>query len=158
MAVCSNPFVSSAVRIARTRPSIMSLGATMSAPARACDNAAFCNSASVASLSTPPSRRMPQCPCDVYSHMQTSVITTNGLLHWALLVPRAAALFVLAIRNAEEQNATDAERGGCMRVAEHFVDGQLVHTRHRGHRGAHCVARAHEHRQDEFGRRENRFA
>jgi hypothetical protein len=48
----TKPSPSSARRIAPMRPSIMSLGATMSAPARAWHSASFASSSSVASLST----------------------------------------------------------------------------------------------------------
>src|SRR6266540_4106340 len=73
MAVRSKPFSSRARRIAATRPSIMSEGATTSTPARACDRAAFARSGRVASLSTSPSRITPQWPWEVYSSRQTSV-------------------------------------------------------------------------------------
>ena len=56
----------------------MSLGATMSAPAAACDTAVWASSSSVRSLSTSPSRSTPQCPCDVYWQRQTSVISTSS--------------------------------------------------------------------------------
>src|SRR5690242_7918681 len=73
------PSASSCARSAPTRPSIMSLGATASAPAAACEIAVFASSSSVTSLSTrPSSRTMPQWPCEVYSHMHTSVITSRS--------------------------------------------------------------------------------
>src|SRR6266851_3845270 len=64
------------MRIAATRPSIMSEGATTSAPARTSERAVLASSGSVASLSTSPSRMTPQCPCEVYSSKQTSVTTS----------------------------------------------------------------------------------
>ena len=77
--VAPKPASSSPARIAATRPSIMSDGATMSAPASACETASRTSSASVASLSTSPvAVTTPQCPCDVYSHRHTSVITTRS--------------------------------------------------------------------------------
>src|SRR5450631_3145843 len=76
MATSSCPCASRVCRIAPTRPSIMSLGATMSAPASAWLRAARAIASSDRSLSTCPSRRMPQCPCEVYSHKHTSVIPT----------------------------------------------------------------------------------
>jgi len=76
--VSGKPCWSSARRIAPTLPSIMSLGATTSAPAAACDTAVLANSSNVASLSTTPFRTMPQWPCEVYSQRQTSVITTRS--------------------------------------------------------------------------------
>jgi hypothetical protein len=57
----------------------MSLGAIASAPAAACEMAVFPSSSSVMSLSTAPSdRTTPQWPCDMYSHRQTSVMTTSS--------------------------------------------------------------------------------
>ena len=61
------------------RPSIMSDGATMSAPALACDKASLDSSSSVASLRTSPLSTTPQWPWSVYSHRQTSVITHRSL-------------------------------------------------------------------------------
>ena len=74
--VPDNPSPSSAARIAPTRPSIMSEGATISAPATACDSAVSAKSSIERSLSTSPSRSTPQCPWVVYWQRQTSVITT----------------------------------------------------------------------------------
>ncbi len=49
----------------------------MSAPARACESASSASSLSVGSLATSPFSITPQCPWLVYSHKQTSVITTS---------------------------------------------------------------------------------
>ena len=57
-----SPAASSAFRIPATRPSIISLGATMSTPARACDTATLPSKYTDASLSTSPSWITPQCP------------------------------------------------------------------------------------------------
>jgi hypothetical protein len=46
------PAISSASRIAPMRPSIMSLGATTSAPASACDSACLTSASTVTSFST----------------------------------------------------------------------------------------------------------
>ena len=62
MGTFENPVRSSAFRIAPTRPSIMSEGATMSAPAFACDTALLARISSVASLSTSVPFRIPQWP------------------------------------------------------------------------------------------------
>ena len=63
-------------------PSIMPLGATTSAPARAWASAWRPSITSVASLSTstrpPVSARAPQWPWSVYSQKQTSVITSSS--------------------------------------------------------------------------------
>ncbi len=61
----------------------MSLGATTSAPARACTNAALASTSRVASLSTSisprgPGFRIPQCPWSVYSSTHTSVMTSSS--------------------------------------------------------------------------------
>ena len=77
MRVLVSPLLSRAERIAAVCPSIMSEGATISAPACACERAMRASTSSVASLSTSLSRIMPQCPCEVYSHMQTSPITVS---------------------------------------------------------------------------------
>ena len=69
------PCPSRAARMAATRPSIMSEGATMSAPAWAWDRAVLDSTSRVLSLSTSWPSRMPQWPWSVYSHMHTSVIT-----------------------------------------------------------------------------------
>ena len=61
--------------MAATRPSIMSEGATMSAPASTWDRAVLASTSRVLSLSTLWPQRMPQWPWSVYSHMHTSVIT-----------------------------------------------------------------------------------
>ena len=88
------------------RPSIMSLGATMSAPARACETAVRAMSSTLESLSTAPSARSsPQWPWSVYSQRQTSVMTSRsgvrlldrarGELDDPLVVVGARALGVL---------------------------------------------------------------
>src|SRR6266853_222445 len=64
--------------MAPTRPSIMSLGATMSAPASTCETAVRASSSRLWSLCTSPSTSTPQCPCDVYSQRQTSVMSTSS--------------------------------------------------------------------------------
>ena len=74
----SKPCASSDCRMAPTRPSIMSDGATKSVPATACDSATCTRCDTVTSLTISSPSRMPQWPCDVYSHRQTSVITTRS--------------------------------------------------------------------------------
>ena len=75
-------------RIAATRPSIMSDGAMMSAPARACERASSASNAIVESFSTSPFLITPQCPWLVYSHKQTSVSTSK--FNFALRIPSIA--------------------------------------------------------------------
>ena len=64
--------------MALMRPSVMSLGATQCAPALAYASATSAmRSAEGAALIVPSSWRIPQCPCEVYSHRQTSVAMNN---------------------------------------------------------------------------------
>ncbi len=73
------PSPSSSARIAPTRPSIMSEGATTSAPARAWLTAVRASSSTEASLSTVCSPfSTPQWPWSVYSHRHTSVTTSSS--------------------------------------------------------------------------------
>ena len=74
MGTSLRPAPSSARRMAPTRPSIMSEGATMSAPASTWERAVLESTSRVLSLSTVSPSRMPQCPWEVYSQRQTSVM------------------------------------------------------------------------------------
>ncbi len=67
----------------------------------------------------------------------------------ALVVPRARALLVLVRRQAEQQNARDAERGGLAGLLDGAVDRQVVDARHRRDRGPALAARDDEHRVDQ---------
>src|SRR4051812_8170784 len=78
IAVSGWPSSSSWLRITPIRPSIMSEGATTSAPASACEIAVLASSSTVMSLSTWPSRTNPQWPWEVYSQRHTSVITVRS--------------------------------------------------------------------------------
>src|SRR2546428_679496 len=73
-----SPAASSALRMPATRPSIMSLGATRSTPARACVTAPWPSRYPDASFSTSPSWITPQWPWSVYSHRQTSPTTSRS--------------------------------------------------------------------------------
>jgi hypothetical protein len=103
--------------MARTLPSIISLGAMMSAPASARLTAARASNPRVGSLAMRVFPRrwttIPQCPWLMYSHRQTSAITTksgnlafqqsNRLLHDAIprVSPRRPLIF--SIRNSKQQ-------------------------------------------------------
>ena len=78
MTVSAEALVVEAARMAATRPSIMSDGATMSAPASAWLTAIFASSSRVRSFTISPSCTTPQWPWSMYSHRQTSVITTSS--------------------------------------------------------------------------------
>ena len=73
-----NPASSSAERMAATMPSIIPLGPRISAPALAWLTATRPSTSRVASLSTAPSRTMPQCPWLVYSQQQRSVMSSRS--------------------------------------------------------------------------------
>ena len=78
MAACVKSASSSASRMARTRPSIMSLGQTASAPASAWLTATRVSSSSVASFAISPSSTTPQWPCVVYAQRHTSVSSSSS--------------------------------------------------------------------------------
>ena len=106
--------------MAATRPSIMSLGATISAPARACETAALASHSSVGSF------------CDFAIHHQAAVAVAgvlaianvghhqelrdfaleraHGLLHDAIVGVGARCDFVFGFRNPKQNDAADAER------------------------------------------------
>ena len=100
----------------------------------------------VESLSTSkPSRVstiMPQWPWLVYSQRQTSAMRTSflrgcrlferaqALLDDAVVVIRAGAALVLGLRQAEEQQAADAQAGGFLGFADGLVDGEVEDARH----------------------------
>ena len=80
------------------RPSIMSEGATTSAPALACATASAARIFSVGSLSTYSPLRTPQWPWSVYSQRQTSVMTTVfGLASLIALTARQTGPFGSAL-------------------------------------------------------------
>ena len=133
-------------RMAATRPSIMSLGATTSAPALAWLTAVRASSSSVGSLSTSKPSRLsittPQWPWLVYSHRQTSAMSTSffaaadlleraqRLLHDAVFFPCAGALLVFGLRQAEEQQPAQAQLRGLFGFAHRFVHGEVEDAGH----------------------------
>jgi len=94
------PLASRVRRMTCTRPSIMSDGATMSAPARAWASAWWARFSTVGSLATSPSRITPQWPWDVYSQKQTSVITARSGA-WAFTAAIARGMMPSAAHPAE---------------------------------------------------------
>ena len=74
--VSINPLFSSAFRICITRPSIISLGATTSAPACAWLSAICANTSMVASFKMLLSSTIPSCPNEEYGSRATSENTT----------------------------------------------------------------------------------
>ena len=158
------PSSSSWWRITPTRPSIMSLGATASAPASAWEIAVFASSSRVMSLSTSPSRTKPQCPCEVYSQRQTSVNTSrSGVLllqgpdrelHDPLGVVGPGADLVLVGGDAEQQHRADPGIGDLRRLLHQLGDREPLDPRHRRHRLADPLPGDDEERLDQLRGRE----
>ena len=126
MAVSVNPSSSRAPRMAATRPSIMSDGATMSAPASACVIAILASSSSVMSLLTSPFWITPQCPWSMYSHRHTSVITTrsgvSSLMALTAICTVPSGSYALVPEEA-------LRHVGAVRLLGHVVAGRLVGAR-----------------------------
>ena len=168
MATASKPCASSASRIAATRPSIMSEGATTSAPARACERAAAASRSRVGSFATSPFSTMPQWPWSVYSHRHTSVITQRSgsadliastarcTTPFAASAPEPRASFWSGIPKSSTAGMPSvAHRLG---LGHHRVHREAQHAGHRRHRLAHAAALDHEERQHQVVSREPRLA
>ena len=167
--VSLRPCSSSAARSAPTRPSIMSLGASASAPAAASDTAVRASSSSVRSLSTTPSSRStPQWPWLVYSHRHRSGITSRS--GFAALIARVASWTTPSSSHApepsssfaagqpEEHHRRDPERRGLAGLLGGGRDREVVDARQARDRRAAVGAVADEHRIDQMRRRELRLA
>ena len=145
----------------------MSDGATMSAPARACDTAARASRSSELSLSTSPSMMIPQCPWSVYSHRQTSVMTMmSGAARLnartaSCTMPSAAyasvpsASFEAGSPNSKHRR--DAQRLQVVGLPRDLVERDPVLPRHRLDLLAHAGAVRNEQRIDEVLGREPRL-
>ena len=154
--------------MAATRPSIMSDGATMSAPASAWLTAILASSSSVRSFTISPSCTTPQWPWSMYAHRQTSVTTTRsgasslmariGQLHDALGVVGAAGRRVLVRRDAEQQDGRNAELLDLAHLGQQVADRELLAAGHGGDRPLDVLAVRHEQRVDEVVGRERRLA
>ena len=144
--------------MAATRPSIMSLGATTSAPARARLTAVrasrsrvgvvfdleavagFDDHAAVAVAGV-------LAEADVGDEDQLlggrrGLEGAQALLHDAVVVICAGALLVLGFGQAEEQQAAEAEAGGFFGFANGFVDGEVEDAGHGADWAAHAFAGA----------------
>ena len=159
--VSLRPCSSSAARSAPTRPSIMSLGASASAPAAASDTAVRARSSSVASLSTTPSSRStPQWPWLVYSQRQRSGMTSRSGL--AALIARVASCTTPSSSQAPEPSSSLAagspksitagmpERRGLARLVRGGGDGEVVDARQARDGRAPSAPVADEHRIDQM--------
>ena len=118
----ARPAWSRALRIAPTRPSIMSEGAIISTPARVSETLVRASSSSVASLTisysaataggvatAAPSdcgcaRTIPQWPCDIYSHRHTSPMIIS--LETSRLIARAACCTIPSSAHAPVANSS----------------------------------------------------
>ena len=74
------------------------------------------------------------------------------LLHDAVFVPGAGGLFVFAFRQAEEQQAADAQLRGFFGLAHRLIHGEIEDAGHGADGVAHALAGADE-RADRSGRR-----
>ncbi len=171
--VSMKPRASSAERMARTRPSIMSLGATMSAPAAAWETAVRASSSTEASLRTwkwpsRPRSVTPQCPWLVYSHRHTSVMTSRSgsaafrartaCCTMPSVVVSAAGLFVLVRGDAEKQHGAHPGFARGPGLGDEFGDGELRDARHGRDGLAPRDLLADEKRQDQVGGAHRRLA
>jgi hypothetical protein len=115
--------------MAATRPSIMSDGATMSAPARAWETAVAASHSSVASLSTSPSDHLAAVAVagvlavadvgdDDQGRAARRLMRAHGALHDAVVggKRRTLAFSSLLFRDAEQDDAAEAETGGIRRT------------------------------------------
>src|ERR1051325_909733 len=135
-------------RIACTRPSNMSEGATISAPAWACVRASRARRSIDSSLMISVPRTIPQCPWDVYSQRQTSVMTTRS---------GTSSFIALLVRNAEEDHRGDAEGVHLVAFADDLIDRHLERSGHRGDFLPDVRPRAGEEGINEVGFREFGF-
>ena len=165
MGVPLNPWRSSSRRIAATRPSIMSLGATMSAPASAWLNAVRASNGRVRSLATSPpvfpvhDTAMPVAHVFAQAHIghhqqlrQFLLQQPHRLLHNAVAGISAGRLFILRLGNPEQQNRRHPQRVRLLRLPRRLVRRKLEHPRHRGHRLPHLPPAPRKKRQHQLPR------
>jgi hypothetical protein len=138
----------------------MSDGATISAPALACDSADFASHCSVMSLSTSPSLMNPQWPWLVYSQLQTSVMISS--FGTSCLIARTArctmplssyapdAISSFGFRQSEQHHPADPQRLHFRAFLDGRVNRHLVVPRHRADLAAHAFPRAHEQWQNKL--------
>ena len=146
----------------------MSEGATASAPARACESATRASSGSVASLSTWPSCRTPQAPCEVYWQRHTSVSTGSpgawvriariARLHGAGVVPGGRPLLILAIGQPEQQHSAHPTGLGLGRQARGDVGRDVALAGERRDRPVDARAADDEERLNQVCGRDARLA
>ena len=146
----------------------MSLGATTSAPARACETAVRAISSTLESLSTR-ALRVDQAAVAVVGVLAQADVghdeqlgvrlldRARGELDDALVVVGAGALGVLAVGDPEQQHGGQAERLRGARLLDGRGDAQAIDARQRGDRLAAGLG-LHEQRQHEVGGVQARLA
>ena len=158
------PSSSSWWRMAPTRPSIMSEGATMSAPASAWEIAVRASSSSgdvvvdlaLADEAAVPVRRV-LAEADVGDHHQVRMRLLQRAhrhLHDALVVVGARAGLVLRRRDAEQDHGADAGGLDLGRLGDELADREALDAGHRLHGLADVLAGDHEQRLHEVARRQ----
>ena len=107
---------------------------------------------------------MPQWPCEVYSHRQTSVMTSRSDV--ASLMARVAVwtgasgshaaepVSSFRVREPEQQHRPQAVTLGAGGFLHRLVDRELVHAGHRRHGATHALAVTDEQRVDQRRRRQ----
>src|SRR5712692_820472 len=132
MAVSERPCSSSPLRMAATRPSIMSLGATTSAP---------------------------DCAYATAARVRSGVLDgPEGGAHRAVRIPGAGPLCVLVVGNAEEDHRAHAGGARGLGLLDDQVDRELRDAGHGPDRLAHSPAADGEQRKDEVRRLDARLA
>ena len=167
--VSAKPSASSWARSAPTRPSIMSLGATTSAPGRGVgdrgaheqlergvvvDVAVLAHDAAVAVA-----RVLAQAHVGHDEQVGVGLLDrADRELDDALVVVGARALLVLVVGDAEQQHGRDAEGGGGARLLDGVGDREALDAGHRGDGLAAVGAVDDEQRVDEIARLERGLA
>ena len=169
----ANPASSRALRIAATRPSIMSEGAMMSMPAFASETEVRASNSSEASFTisysvvaaggaatAAPSDcgaafTIPQCPCDMYSQRQTSPIKISfghfaldrprRLLHDAVLVPRPGRDLIFLVGQSKQNHRRHAQPVHFLRFLHRLIHRQVAHPGHRLHFLPHALPGTNKH-------------
>jgi hypothetical protein len=143
----------------------MSEGATMSAPAAACDAHQLVHGRVVRDLLLDDDPAMTVvrvlAEADVRDHQHLGdrcLDRPDGALHGRLRIISARSDIVLLLRQSKQQHAADPVGLCGSGLAHRFVDGQIEHAWHRRDLSPHPVALAHEQGQHEHVRRQPRFA
>src|SRR5216117_3883044 len=119
----------------------MSDGATMSAPARACESASLTRISRVASLSTSWPLMMPQCVVGVLTETDIGnqqkarhllLERSQGALDDAMVIVGVRTDGILVLGNAEQDHPRNTEVADRLALLHRTIDRQLSNPRHRG--------------------------